>query len=76
MYNLFCSGILGIMKKITVDELVDYKILPFDIYNETGDIVLNAGDNLTPGKLLQMRYISTLFCEDNAKGVQKQNIPR
>lgn len=57
------------MKKISVDELVDYKILPFDIYNETGDIILNAGDNLTPGKLLQLRYISTLFCEDDAKDI-------
>jgi len=57
------------MKKISVDELVDYKILPFDIYNESGDIILNAGDNLTPGKLLQLRYISTLFCEDNAKEI-------
>lgn len=69
------------MKKISVDELVDYKILPFDIYNESGDIILNAGDNLTPGKLLQLRYISTLFCEDNAKNLNSAisttpNIPQ
>ena len=59
------------MKKITVDELVDYKILPFDIYSENGDVIMNAGDNLTPGKLLQLRYISTLFCEDNAKEIKE-----
>ncbi len=69
------------MKKISVEELVDYKILPFNIYDEDGDIVLNAGDNLTPGKLLQLRYISELFCEDDAKEINEaidieQNIPQ
>ena len=69
VYNLFDRLSCGVMKKITVDELVDYKILPFNIYNETGDIILNAGDNLTPGKLLQLRYISNIFCEDDAKDI-------
>ncbi|MCQ2958123.1 MAG: HD domain-containing protein [Candidatus Gastranaerophilales bacterium] len=53
------------MKKITVDELVDYKILPFDLYNEAGEVLASAGDNVTPGKLLQLRYIKKLFCADD-----------
>jgi len=54
------------MKKITVDELVDYKILPFNLYNESGDLLASAGDNITPGKLLQLRYIKNLFCPEDA----------
>lgn len=53
------------MKKVTVNKLVDFKILPFDIYDENGDIIVNAGDNLTPGKLLQLRYVSNLYCNDD-----------
>ncbi|MDD3593845.1 MAG: HD domain-containing protein [Candidatus Gastranaerophilales bacterium] len=53
------------MQVITIDDLVDYRILPFNIYNEEGEIVLNAGDNLTPGKLLQLRYLAALYCDEN-----------
>ena len=57
---IFC----GVMNKITINELVEYKIVPFNIYDENGDIVVNAGDNLTPGKLLQLRYIANLYCDN------------
>lgn len=57
------------MKKISVEELIDYKILPFDIYNEEGEIIVNAGDNMTPGKLLQLRYIENLYCEEDIEDI-------
>ncbi len=60
------------MKKIAVDELVEYKILPFNIYNDDGEIIFKAGDNLTPGKLLQLRYIAKLFCDEEEIN-EKQN---
>lgn len=59
------------MKKISVEELVDYKILPFNIYNEDGEIIVNAGDNLTPGKLLQLRYIENLYCEEEEQQIKE-----
>ena len=52
------------MKIISVDELITQKILPFDLYNEDGEKIFNAGEVLTPGKLLQLRYISVLYREE------------
>ncbi|MDD3013910.1 MAG: HD domain-containing protein [Candidatus Gastranaerophilales bacterium] len=52
------------MKIISVEELVMQKILTFDLYNENGEKVMNAGEILTPGKLLQLHHISALYRED------------
>jgi len=62
------------MKRISINDIAEYKILPFNIYDENGDIIVTAGDNLTPGKLLQLRYIANLFCdgeEDVTDGTPK-----
>ena len=44
------------MIKVSVNELIKQKILPYDLYNENGDLLFNAGEIITPGKLLQLKY--------------------
>lgn len=52
------------MKIITTEELINYKILPFNIYSETGDKLYSAGEVLTPGKLLQLKNLNQI-CRDD-----------
>jgi len=52
------------LQLISVDELVNHKVLPFDIYNEKGKVIFGAGEILTPGKILQLKYIPALYIED------------
>lgn len=52
------------MQLISVDELLNHKVLPFDIYNEKGGVIFSAGEILTPGKILQLKYIPKLYIED------------
>lgn len=52
------------MQVVSVDELVSQKILPFNLYNENGDKIFSAGEVLTPGKLLKLRYISVVYKDD------------
>lgn len=49
------------MKLTSRNELSKYKILPFNLYNEAGEIVLKAGDVLTVGKLLQLKAYEKIF---------------
>ena len=53
------------MKKVTTEELINYKILPFNIYSEFGEKLPSAGEVLTPGKLLQLRHVENLFRDDD-----------
>jgi len=54
------------MKLTSRNELSKYKILPFNLYNETGELVLKAGDVLTVGKLLQLKAYDKIFKDANA----------
>lgn len=54
------------MKIVTVEELIIQKILAFDLYNENNDIIMCAGEVLTPGKLLQLHHFSTLYKKDSS----------
>ena len=49
------------MEKIPVEELVKFKLLPFDIYNEQGEKLVDAGEILTSGKLLQISQYDVLY---------------
>ena len=49
------------MKKTSRTELNKYKILPFNLYNEAGEIILKAGDVLTVGKLLQLKAYENIY---------------
>lgn len=52
------------MRIVTSKELSSFKILPFDIYNETNSKILSAGEVLTPGKLIMLKNYLTLYTED------------
>lgn|SRR5574344_63428 len=49
------------MEKIPVEELVKFKMLPFDLYNEDGEKLVDAGEILTSGKLLQISQYDVLY---------------
>ena len=61
------------MKRISINDIAEYKILPFNIYDENGGIIVAAGDNLTPGKLLQLRYIADLFCDGEEEALDNNS---
>lgn len=52
------------MRQVSSKELSGYKILPFDLYNEANGKVLNAGEVLTPGKLIMLKNYARLFTEE------------
>lgn len=52
------------MKIVSAEELINHKILPFNIYSEFGEKLFSAGELLTPGKLLQLRHTNVLYSED------------
>lgn len=54
------------MRIVTSKELSTYKILPFDLYNESNQRVLSAGEVLTPGKLIMLKNYPKLFTEEFA----------
>lgn len=49
------------MEKIPVEELIKFKMLPFDVYNENGEKLVDAGEILTSGKLLQISQYEVLY---------------
>lgn len=49
------------MEKILVEELIKFKMLPFDVYNENGEKLVDAGEILTSGKLLQISQYDVLY---------------
>ena len=51
------------MEKIDIEELVKFKMLPFDLYNDSGVKLVNAGEILTSGKLLQISQYENLYKE-------------
>ncbi len=55
------------MQLISVDELINYKILPFDLYAGKGKKIFSAGEVLTPGKILQLKYIPAIYIEEMEK---------
>lgn len=60
------------MRLVTPKELSSFKILPFDIYNESNSKILGAGEALTPGKLIMLKNYPKIYTEDlvneNTKG--------
>ncbi len=56
------------MRELSVESLLDLKTLPFNIYDDDGELVLEKGEALTPGKLLQLRYLPAVYTEDDSSG--------
>lgn len=63
------------MKLTSRNELSKYKILPFNLYNEAGDLVLKAGDALTVGKLLQLKAYDKIF-RDSSPAEEEDVVPQ
>jgi hypothetical protein len=49
------------MEKILIEDLIQYKLLPFDLYNEKGMKLISAGEILTSGKLLRASQYDVLY---------------
>lgn len=58
------------MEKILVEELIKFKMLPFDVFNENGEKLIDAGEILTSGKLLQISQYEVLY--KSPKNYEKQ----
>lgn len=54
------------MQSVPVEELVENKVLPYNLYDVNGDKLFDAGEVLTPGKLLQLQQVSEVFKDDDA----------
>lgn len=52
------------MQAISVEDLVNFKTLPFNLYNDRGKKIFGAGETLTPGKILQLKYIPILYIDE------------
>ncbi len=63
------------MQLVTVEELINYKILPFNIYTKGDKLIFSAGEVLTPGKFLQLRHIDAIYrkLEEEKENKQKQD---
>lgn len=59
------------MERIAVEDLVKYKMLPFDLFNDSGDKLVNAGEILTSGKLLQISQYDVLYKSEPKKPIRK-----
>lgn len=55
------------MKIVSTEELINHKILPYNIYSEFGEKLFAAGEVLTPGKLLQLRHMDVLYRDEEKK---------
>lgn len=55
------------MKTVSTEELINYKILPYNIYSEFGEKLFAAGEILTPGKLLQLRHMNILYRDEEVQ---------
>lgn len=55
------------MKIVSTEELINHKILPYNIYSEFGEKLFAAGEVLTPGKLLQLRHIDVLYRDEEVE---------
>lgn len=52
------------MRIVTTKELSSYKVLPFDLYTESKNKILEAGEVLTPGKLIMLKNHIKIYTEE------------
>ena len=53
------------MQKVPIEELIENKVLPFSLYDSNGEKIFDAGDVLTPGKLMQIQQLGDIFQDEN-----------
>lgn len=56
------------MQKISIDELIENKVLEFNLYDAQENKVFEAGEVLTPGKIMQLKELGDLY-----KGTTQEN---
>lgn len=52
------------MRIVSNKELSSYKVLPFDLYTENKNKILEAGEVLTPGKLIMLKNYVRIYTEE------------
>lgn len=55
------------MRIVTTNELANYKVLPFDLYAENRKKILDAGEILTPGKIIMLKNHPKIYTEEIGK---------
>ena len=53
------------MQKVPIEELVENKVLPYSLFDKNGDKLFEAGDILTPGKLMQLQQVNDLYKDES-----------
>lgn len=56
------------MRIVESSELSNYKVLPFDLFTENKTKILEAGEVLTPGKLIMLKNYVRIYAEDFYSG--------
>ena len=60
------------MRIVENSELSNYKVLPFDLFTENKTKILEAGEVLTPGKLIMLKNYVRIYAEDFLKDAEEQ----
>ena len=60
------------MRIVENSELSNYKVLPFDLFTENKTKILEAGEVLTPGKLIMLKNYVKIYAEDFLKDAEEQ----
>lgn len=61
------------MIRVTIKELEGLTQATFDIYNESGRLVLPKGSSLSPGKILQLSYFK-IYRKDEPVSIDNSNV--
>lgn len=61
------------MKIVSSEEIISQKILPYDLYDEKGTKILEAGEILTPGKILLVRNHDALYRKEEKSQPTQEN---
>ena len=57
---------------VSSEEIISQKILPYDLYDEKGAKILEAGEILTPGKILLVRNHEVLYKKEDKEQDKEQ----
>lgn len=52
------------MKSVSIEDLTEDKVLPYNLYDAEGEKLFEAGEVLTSGKLLQLKDLPEIFTDD------------
>ena len=53
------------MLEVSIDELVDQKVLPYDIFDADSAKIFSAGEIMTPGKIMVIRNYEVLYKQND-----------